>query len=339
MFDGCNKGMNMLKKAIFTLIITLLCSNTVFADFKYTEERVNKMNMPGMGMMGGNMGMMEGMPPGLMNKMMGGMMQPQLDKTTTFIKGNKKREDRMKDNTSTITLCDKKQMIILHHQNKSYVIEDMNQQLRQMEAMCNQPIDPPEFNTEIPKTPYINNTQESQGDLVIKTTIIDTKEDEMVGSLLARHYIKTVDISGAPNCMPSMNQREDLWAANIKPETLECPMFSQFTGCKNMPFMRKMPQNSNCFKTAKHINEGLQNIPGFVVKKVMTMDMGSMMQGMGGMNNDMQGGIPPMMGGKMKVEDTTIFTNLSNDPLPDSLFEIPEGYTLNNNLNRHHEGF
>lgn len=327
----------MFKRSMLALIVILISTSSSFADFKYTEEHISKMDMPGMGMMGSGMAggaMMSGMPPGMMNQMMGAIKQPPADIKTTYIKGTKKRVDEVKHNTSTITICDKKEIIRLNHQNKTYTLQDMTQRLREMEAMCNQQTTQQEFNTEIPKNTHNNNTQEPQENLIIKTTIIDTKEDEMIGSLVTRHYIKTVDISGAPNCTPSMKQTEEIWATNIKPETLECPIFAKFSGCKNMPKLHKMPNNS-CFKNAKHINEGLQSIPGFVVKRVMNMDMGSMMQNIGGM----QGGMPPMMGSNMKVEDTTIITDMSNNPLPDSLFVIPEGYTLDNSNNRHHRGF
>ncbi|MGD9580375.1 MAG: hypothetical protein AB7V50_03310 [Vampirovibrionia bacterium] len=327
----------MIKKSILVMVTVLLTANSAFADFKYTEEHITKMQMPGMGMMGGMMGGamggMQGMPPQMMNQMMSQMNQmnqPNVDKRITFVKGNKKRVDELKNNTSLITICDKKQSIRLNHQTRTYFIEDMNQRIKQMESMCNQQGNSPDFTTEIPQNPYMNNQNQPQGQLIIKNSIIDTKQDEMIGSLKARHYIKTTEISGAPNCMPSMKQQEDVWAANINFEDIECPVFSQFKGCNKMPNMPKMP-NNNCFKNAKHINEGLTNIPGFIVKRIMNMDMGQMMQGMGPQGMGMQGSMPDFMGGNMKVEDTTIITDISSNPLPDSLFEIPEGYREESN--------
>lgn len=328
-----------MKKIALTLLFLLVCSNYALADMKYTIETETRTSMPGMGAMG----MFPGMPNmGMMNPMMG--QQPsQRRGMTIYVKGNRKRVDDLNNNTSQITICNEQKVIKVNHNNRSFIIIDMNKKLQEMDQTCKQMKNmslpsQEEFSTKIQDNnqnmpPQYKN---SGGPLTMITTITDTGEEEMLGDLRARHYIKDFEVSGNPNCMPDMKNREHIWTTNFTPEEIQCPVITN--NCfKQHPYLLKRPQTT-CFQNTKIITNGLKNIPGFVVKTEQEMNMGNMMgmmKNMAPQDGEDMADMQAMAGmfGQMKTTSYTYIRGVSRDILPDSVFEVPQGYTQNNNFN------
>jgi hypothetical protein len=333
----------MLKKTLFTLLILILTSNSALADFKYTEVYSSEVKMPGMeNLMNEYMNQkhqgiknQQDIPPQyhqMMQSMFGQMNRKITNSKTFYIKGSKKRVDKNNQNTSTITDCDLQRIIELDHNRKSYQITDLKEHIKHMQQFCSQM--PDDINS-ISQTEKLNPPHRHQlpppgktpeGQLTIKTSIIDTKQTEKIGKLEARYYIKEVSISGNPSCSPDMTTKEHLWAANFTPEDLQCPLMMQNENCKNIPDFKPpsaQPRQMDCYKNARIINEGLKNIPGFVVKKVTEVDMMKMSNVYNPTSVKIPG-VMPQTG--FKSVNTITITDISKDPLPESLFEISDGY-------------
>jgi hypothetical protein len=325
----------MKKTLILAVLLTVILTPGVRADMKYSEQRTTEMSMPDMGGMMGMPGMedmedMEDMPPqfkNMMQNMMQKMFRSTSNKITTYVKDTKKRVDDHKDNVSTITRCQERQIIKLNHKKKTYKVLDMEQKAKEIEQICSEMknTEHSEVSTEIPDTPYDNPNQAYPGQLVMKQKLIDTQEEEMIGNLKARHYIKHFEIYGNPNCIPNMKNTEHLWTTNFNPEEIQCPIIQTYKNCM-FPVMKTKPdQRMDCFKNVKHIREGLAEVPGFVVKRVTEINPSQMGGGMG-MPPGQQ--MPPMMGasGTMTTTETIVISDISREPLPDSLFEPPQEY-------------
>ncbi|MEW5820556.1 MAG: hypothetical protein AB1782_10230 [Cyanobacteriota bacterium] len=323
----------MIKKLLLLSLIILINPNFTKADLQYIEEYTTKTEFPGISGMP-NINNTGNIPPQYKN-IMNNMLQNTPDIKTFYIKGSKKRVDDHKTNISTIINCLNQKIITVDHGYKTYSTSNMNMYINQIQSWCNQGniINQQTFSTEIPKQPYINPNQQ-QGQLTIRTSIRDTGQTELIGTLLAKHYIKEYEISGNPNCIPDMKNVEHIWAINFQPDRFQCPVINNFKACKDkMPPPRpNMPYNqNNCFKNAKYVKEGLNIIPGFEVKKIVELDMSAMIPGRTGNMPAMPQGIPPMMPGNMKSINITEIKNISNQPLPETLFEAPQGYTEVNN--------
>lgn len=296
----------------------LFFTGAAMADFKYTEETKNNLNY--------QMPQVPDMPPqfqGMMQNMMQQNMQNMSNATTIYIKGSRERRDIQRDNASSITMCDKKQIVGIDHNNKTYTIESMDEQIALMKSICNgtSPVAPPNANLAAQKV--------QPSPLLMKTRIIDTGKDEMIGSLKARHYVKEVFISGNPTCIPDVHTVEHLWATNFQPEEFQCPLL-QYKDCKEMPQIRMNRQD--CSQNMKIVKEGLNEVPGFIVKREVVTDMSQIMKGAMGAAPP-AGAMGSMMGGEgNKVTTITLITNISKNPLPATLFEIPAGYKQVSNL-------
>lgn len=281
----------MFRRVILTFIMFFIPTNMTLADFKYTEETSTSMNMQ-----------MQGMPFNFLNNM---MSNKQVE--TVYIKGSRKRVD--KQNYSTITMCDLNQTVEIDNSKKVYSIKLMQEDKSQINEICKQL-------TDEKYVPPVANQVPSQGETVMKTKIIDTGLDEIIDNMKARKYLKEFSITGDGSCIPNMKTKEDVWSVDISPEDVICPL--SVPNCNFKPVSKNF--DSSCFNKMKIAKEGISAIPGFEIKKVMYMDMFSMM--------DTKNKQPPMfdgMGNQMTVTMTR--TNISRSPLVQSLFEIPEAYT------------
>ncbi|MEW5820121.1 MAG: hypothetical protein AB1782_08000 [Cyanobacteriota bacterium] len=132
----------------------------------------------------------------------------------------------------------------------------------------------------------------------IKTVVTDTKKDETIGNLKAHKYSISFTISDNPSCMSDMNRTEEVWISDIKDEKPVC-----LTGkCEK----KEESYSRNCQKKFKVINQGKISSDGLVVKRAVTAK--------------------DTIFGK-NVTTTTTITDISKEPLPESLFEIPGDYT------------
>ena len=334
-----------MKRTFCLLAMFLTFTTSAYADFKYTEEHISKMDMPifaGMPDMNNMQSPpnmqgapnMPGMPPGMMANMMQQMQNPPPQIVDVYIKGARKRIDNKNDNKTTLTMCDKRQIVKINHNEKNYVVIPLDQKVKEMEQICGS-IQNMEFVTETINQPQSG--QNNNGQLIMKTTINDTGQVEQVGSIQAKKYVRVYETYGNPQCMPDTKIEEIVWAANIQFEDLNCPSINKFKGCPELPSMKARPDRGNmdCFSKAKIIVQGLRDIPGFIVKREMDIDMGAMMQGA----KIPRSGLPDAdLSGSFKVKEITMIKNTSNNTLPESMFEIPEGYTLTlrDNDNRHY---
>lgn len=268
-----------MKKILLAVALVGISLSPAFADFKYTEETKTEMQMP---------------------SMMGAFMQNAMQNSTVIktvsVKGTSERVDFNRKNISIITKCDKGVIIALDHNKKIYNQKTFDQELSESRSACKA------IAAEAKKAPQVPVKQNIPNKpLTFKTVITDTKQDEMVGNLKARKYIREMFISGNPACMPNMHTKEYIWTVNLQAQEFTCPVFAPLKECMKLPQIKE----ASCLKNAKYVKVGLADVPGFIVKSQIIMDMSEMAKGNFGTETGRAAGIFDSV---MNVLDRTVDT-------------------------------
>lgn len=214
-----------------------------------------------------------------------------------MIKGARERteSDMMGMKTVTITECDLKRIIKINDVEKKYLIEPMmTETVTQAQ---------PAVNTTTTKV------KTKKGGFVTRTLeIIDTGERQQMFGLTARHIKTIMTTDPSPDACSQDKQRieTDGWYVDLS-VGLNCKMD------RPVDTQRIYGDSSpSCVDQTKFIQKGTAKL-GYALKVTTKISMGG--------DDEESGG----MGGMMNM--STEILELSKASLPQSLFEIPAGYT------------
>lgn len=184
----------MFKRIIYVLLFLFVSVNAANADMKYTK--ITSMD--------GNL-VDKSAPPEIIQ----GIKSDSNKTETIYIKGNNIRVDNLRFPTSTVTMCDKQQMIHLEHDIKKYIISPLNN----AKTLPNKP--QPEA--------IIKKVDAKKQ---FKTNVTDTKKQEKIGEYNTHKYIVNMSMPEDDSLFKDMNRIEEIWVSDIKDQMPVCNLDS-----------------------------------------------------------------------------------------------------------------
>lgn len=306
----------MFRTTFIAIFLWVLMINSSFADVKYVQKSDIYPYM--------EINQQENIPPDVQLMLLDAAPGSQLT-TVNYIKGTKKRTDFEEIGVSTITSCDQNKVVELNHNTRTYSITSLGDWVNFKQGYCKLSPDQPE------------RKKAAKGQLYVKYTTKEAHKTQVVNGFNANKYIRETFISGNQDCQPDIDIIENIWVADLGIDSFQCPVLNSFSNC-SLPL-----DPAPCFQDALILRSGVQELPGTIVKtqsriyypgQVMvefddpTVDYAT---------DDEDQEVASIFYGCEEADTTwdtagqLVFTtkliNISEDPLPDEIFEIPSNYT------------
>ena len=225
--------------------------------------------------------------------------------TTTYVKGQHERVDMnmMGMELTTVTLCDRRQVITINHKCKMYQVAPLDPEAAPAPGMP-MPMPMPAAGG-MPGGGQASSGPPRKGGVVkVESEIRDTGERQKMFGLDARRVVMRMKMeAGADACSPGRGEMEnDMWLVNLAGTQLVCrPKFTDAPP----PMPSRPSREAACRDKFEMSHKGGANMEGFPVKTVMTWvsEKGE------------------------RFSMTNEITDLSTATLDASMFQPPAGYT------------